>query len=84
MSPPTAQKHLASIDANARPAFRPGRRAKKNRMSYLTPPLTPASSIKTTASVDSSPDLADTEDERASERRRRMRRAASAGISAVA
>ncbi|TEB38398.1 hypothetical protein FA13DRAFT_747032 [Coprinellus micaceus] len=67
MSPASAHKHLASVDSNARPSFRPGRRPKKNRMSYLTPPLTPASSIKTTTSVDSSPDPADTEDEHTSD-----------------
>ncbi|KAF6760256.1 RNA recognition motif 2-domain-containing protein [Ephemerocybe angulata] len=61
-----SQKHLAFVESRPRrggQSFRPPRKNRKSRMSYITPPLTPASSIKTTASVDSSVDTADTEDE---------------------
>ena len=45
-------------------SYKSGRSRKtKTRMSYITPPLTPASSIKTTASVDSSVDAAEIEQE---------------------
>ncbi|RXW16780.1 hypothetical protein EST38_g9084 [Candolleomyces aberdarensis] len=55
MTPPTPSSHSS---------YKPSRSRKpKTRMSYITPPLTPASSIKTTDSVDSSVDVADIEQE---------------------
>ncbi|KAG2015630.1 hypothetical protein CC2G_008885 [Coprinopsis cinerea AmutBmut pab1-1] len=43
------------------PDYSRGRRAKKDRASYITPPLTPSSSINTTGSVESSPDAVDSD-----------------------
>ncbi|KAJ3547205.1 hypothetical protein NMY22_g1742 [Coprinellus aureogranulatus] len=68
MAPVTSsQGPVPSVDLNARQFFRSGRRNRKSRASYITPPLTPASSIKTTGSVDSSIDSQSTEDEKVSD-----------------